>query len=449
MHPSNSHPSYAPPPAHPAVYGTAPAAPQTNGSHAGQNVQNVINGLNGSAAPQGMTGTNGTTSNGATSNGTNVRPAPRLADDRGEQNLRPGARPSGMSYKFQRLREKLREAITGGEFAGKLPGERALAKRFHVNAKTLSKALTDLAAEGLLDRSIGRGTYVKGSAPAAIADGRWLVVCDPDKAGDAAACVLEHLRQANPQVEVVTDVSAVRPSYLNQFQAVIDAGSATPETFVRDLVVRNLPVVGVGHEPRTLSTHTVLPDVALGAARIARDLFLAGHRRVAAVEAPGSTALVHALRQAAARYAPDAVVEHASVEDVAALVTGGGHGADGGATALVCDSPRSAERAKDALDRLGLSVPGDVSVAAVGCVCDQPPCTGYFVPCRQVAEAVVSLLRDGPSRPASLWLAGEYADRGTVAPPAGTLEGAVRAREFGTRLGEGEAAELRLEGVLV
>src|SRR5437879_5458152 len=91
---------------------------------------------------------------------------------------RPGARPAGMSYKFQRLREKLREAVRTGELAGKLPGERALAKRFQVNAKTLSKALTDLAAEGLLDRSIGRGTYVKGSAPAA-AKGRWLVITDP------------------------------------------------------------------------------------------------------------------------------------------------------------------------------------------------------------------------------------------------------------------------------
>src|SRR4051794_22684045 len=88
-------------------------------------------------------------------------------------------RPGSMSYKFQRLREKLREAIRGGEFAGKLPGERALAKRFGVNAKTLSKALTDLAAEGLLDRSIGRGTYVKGAAPPPRTDGRWLSCATP------------------------------------------------------------------------------------------------------------------------------------------------------------------------------------------------------------------------------------------------------------------------------
>src|SRR5437868_501825 len=128
---------------------------------------------------------------------------------------------TGLSYKFQRLREKLRHAITSGEFAGKLPGERALAKRFGVNAKTLSKALTDLAAEGLLDRSIGRGTYVKGTAPAQEADGRWLVLCDAG--GATEPCIVSHLRERNPLVESVTDVADLRPSFLNQFQAVIDA----------------------------------------------------------------------------------------------------------------------------------------------------------------------------------------------------------------------------------
>src|ERR1700735_4144501 len=93
------------------------------------------------------------------------------------------AKQPGLSYKFQRLREKLRHAVASGELSGKLPGERALAKRFHVNAKTLSKALTDLAAEGLLDRSIGRGTYVKGQNPTTNIAKRWLVVCDPNQVG--------------------------------------------------------------------------------------------------------------------------------------------------------------------------------------------------------------------------------------------------------------------------
>src|SRR5690554_5437488 len=81
-----------------------------------------------------------------------------------------------LTYKFQRLRERIRRAIEGGELSGKLPGERQLAERFNVNAKTLSKALTDLAAEGLLERTIGRGTFVRGTMPSAARSRRWLVL---------------------------------------------------------------------------------------------------------------------------------------------------------------------------------------------------------------------------------------------------------------------------------
>src|SRR5829696_8584347 len=135
------------------------------------------------------------------------------------------ASAGSLSYKFQRLREKLRHAIASGELQGKLPGERALAKRFHVNAKTLSKALTDLAAEGVLDRSIGRGTYVKGTGPAQGGNGkRWLLLCDD---GDAdAQALLEQLRTANPDTQATCDGFQMRPSFLNAFSAVIDAAAA-------------------------------------------------------------------------------------------------------------------------------------------------------------------------------------------------------------------------------
>jgi regulatory GntR family protein len=351
-------------------------------------------------------------------------PAPSPADVRPPRTttLRPGS----MSYKFQRLREKLREAIRGGEFSGKLPGERALAKRFGVNAKTLSKALTDLAAEGLLDRSIGRGTYVKGSAPANDADGRWLVICDA--AGGTEPCIISHLRERNPLVESVTDVADLRPSFLNQFEAVIDASPTTPEPFLRNLVVRNVPVVAVGHEPRTYSVHTVLPDAALGVAQLGRELLLSGHRRIAAVEVRGGPTVVsHALRQAAARYAPDAVVDGCPPEDVGALL-------DDGATAVVCDSVRSAEQVAKALAARGAAV----SLAAVGCVCDKPPCSGYFVPCKQLVDSVVQLLRDPPARPAAVWLAGDFADLKTLSARTSGPDGAAR-----------PAAPLHLGGVLV
>jgi hypothetical protein len=337
------------------------------------------------------------------------------------------ARTSEMSYKFQRLREKLRAAIAAGELAGKLPGERALAKRFHVNAKTLSKALTDLAAEGVLDRSIGRGTYVKGSAPVGgSAAGRWLLLCDPDDAD--ALILLEHLRRANPDTQSTCEGAAMRPSALSAFSAVVDAAAATPEAFLRDLVVRNMNVVAVGREARMYSMHAVLVDAALGGARVARDLLLAGHRKLAVVEARGSSVLAAAVRQTAARLAPEgaAAVDAFSPEDAARL-------GDGGATAIVCDSAATARRVRTALARqaeAGATAPGlesaasplpaGVALAAVGIAWADVPCGGYFVDGARIAEQVVSLLRDPPAgRPATLWMAGEPADHGTITVGSG------------------------------
>src|SRR5688572_3206932 len=64
-------------------------------------------------------------------------------------------------YKYQRLRDQLRDAIEKQELNGKLPGERELARRFHANAKTINKALCDLMSDGLLVRHVGRGTFTR------------------------------------------------------------------------------------------------------------------------------------------------------------------------------------------------------------------------------------------------------------------------------------------------
>src|ERR1700710_2152408 len=164
-----------------------------------------------------------------------------------------------LSYKFQRLREKLRAAVASGELSGKLPGERSLAKRFHVNAKTLSKALTDLAAEGVVDRSIGRGTYVKGTAPESTTFGKWLLLCD-DASQRGNESIISAIQGINPDsiISSGTDPHEMRPSFLNQFSAVIDLAGATPEAFLRDLVVRNVPLVAIGREPKMYSMHCVI-----------------------------------------------------------------------------------------------------------------------------------------------------------------------------------------------
>src|SRR5712691_500947 len=218
--------------------------------------------------------------------------------------VQPMAREPALSYKFQRLRERLRSAVASGELTGKLPGERSLARRFHVNAKTLSKALTDLAAEGLLHRSIGRGTYVRPSGGAA-ADleaipGRWLILCDP---GREDSSLVRLLQQSNAESLVTADApGCARPSFLKSFAAVVDLAAATPEPFLRDLIVRNIPLVSINREPDVHSLNLIAADLALGAHALARDLILGGHRRLVVVETVPRSPVGRAVALAAQRY---------------------------------------------------------------------------------------------------------------------------------------------------
>lgn len=335
-------------------------------------------------------------------------------------------RQSEMSYKFQRLREKLRQAIDIGELAGKLPGERALAKRFHVNAKTLSKALTDLAAEGLLDRSIGRGTYVKGSAPSQTAGGRWLLLCD---SREEDQLLVDALQAVNADLQTAQSAVDMRPSFLNQFSAVIDLASSTPESFLRDLVVRSMPVVAVNRELHVYSMNAVMIDAVLAVSRLGRDLMLAGHRRLAAVEPRGTSTIAQTLRKASDRYAAGAVVESFTAEEISTLI-------DHGFTGVVCHSASCAARVSAHLERSGLRAPEHLSLTAVGVANGSAPCSGYYCSAEQVADAVVELLKAPTARPTTLWLAAEFHDRGTIKP-------------IGSAMPVEELANVRVRGIAV
>lgn len=317
---------------------------------------------------------------------------------------------SALSYKFQRLREKLRQAVASGELAGKLPGERTLVRRFHVNAKTLSKALTDLAAEGLLERSIGRGTYVTGNAPKGAAGKHLLVICNADQVDWD---IVQLLRKAESGLEVLTDVTSVRPSFLNQFDAVIDLAPETPDSFIRDLVVRNIPVVVVGKEPRTYSTHSVTFDGQLGVSIVARDLLLGGHRRLAAIEPRQCTVVARSLRQSAARYAPDTTVEAGFAEDAVSMV-------QHGITAIVCQNVELAQQVKNHLENAGIEIPQRVSLVAVGSTSGEHTVSGYFTSRTEKVAAILQLLSQQNSRPSAIWLAGQFVDCGTMTPLSGS-----------------------------
>lgn len=331
-----------------------------------------------------------------------------------------------LSYKFQRLRERLRAAISSGELSGKLPGERQLARRFRVNAKTLSKALTDLAAEGLLERSIGRGTFVKGSSTqgetptTGAASERWLIICEPAMTNSS---LVRRLRELNPSAQVVHDTQSLRPSFLSSITAVIDLSPDTPHTFLRDLVVRSASVVLVGREPTNYSLNAVLVDRTLGACCLARDMMLDGHRKFVAVERRGCTAVADAIRAAAKRYAPDASVEPAFASEAAGAI-------DHGATAVICDTTEAAAEVRAALERSGVPIPARASIAAIGTSTTSAPCSGYFVTPELKADAIIQVLRDATTarKPSTLWLTGAYVNAGTTGPTEAMIDPSVRLR---------------------
>jgi DNA-binding transcriptional regulator YhcF (GntR family) len=337
---------------------------------------------------------------------------PSSADFHSHVDAADSAHESKLSYKFQRLREKLRAAIASGELSGRLPGERHLARRFHVNAKTLSKALTDLAAEGLLDRSIGRGTFVKGTGDVSQVDpaaDRWLVICDPEQ---THSTIIEHLRRAHQNTQVVTDTASLRASFLNSIKVVIDLSSHTADSFLRDLIVRNISVVLVGREPTTYSVNAVLVDRSLGAACLARDMMMSGHRRFLAVERRGQTSVVEAIRKTAQRYAPDATVDSVYAQDVAGAID------QSQATAIICDTRKAAVQIRETLQRRGIEVPGRVSLAAIGSGWGDYPCSGYFLHSQQKADTIVQLIGEtNLKRPTTIWLTGAFVDGGTIAKP--------------------------------
>ena len=325
---------------------------------------------------------------------------------------------SGLSYKFERLRERLRGAIASGELAGRLPGERILSRRFQVNAKTLGKALTDLASEGLVQRRVGRGTFVLGPLGQLPVAARWLIVNDPSA---AASVLVTELLRLNPESRCFPAGEVLRPSLLSQYTAVINCAGAMPDSFYHDLAIRGLPVLDTVRASGTYSTHGVLLDRSQGAFNLGRDLLFAGHKRLAAIDVGGRTTVFDALTWAVARYGSGASVLAARAEHL-------GDAIHQGVSAVVCDGVETAAEAGQILNdgRSSLLLAGNISLAAVGELSERVCCSGYYLdPVRQ-AQAIAGVMANLQAHRLSvIWLSGTFIDRGTMRPMAGVMPAAI------------------------
>ena len=76
----------------------------------------------------------------------------------------PGTRipdvPTEPSPKYLTMRERLRRRILELPIGAPISSERDLAQEYGVSRMTARRAVIDLTREGLLDRHVGRGTFV-------------------------------------------------------------------------------------------------------------------------------------------------------------------------------------------------------------------------------------------------------------------------------------------------
>ncbi len=211
-----------------------------------------------------------------------------------------------LSYKFQRLREQLRQAILQGEFEGQLPGERELGRRFRANAKTINKALCDLAGDGLVKRFIGRGTFVAYAPGSHIAMPQrrvvhWLTAAGPEP---RAAAIRDLLASSLSDRGDRLEADLARPTRDGRLD--VDSGFFRADRHVDALVIatlsplsrpsdnrpgenlllslarRQVPTMLFGSVCDAMKRHAVLPDYVAAGFRLAEYLFDLGTRDVVA-----------------------------------------------------------------------------------------------------------------------------------------------------------------------
>jgi hypothetical protein len=222
-----------------------------------------------------------------------------MADVTAPSNGQPTAH---LSYKFQRLREQLRQAVLDGEFTGRMPGERELGRRFKANAKTINKALGDLSAEGLVMRHIGRGTFVvprNGHAAPEAPCRSFKCVIPSEPTGElhrnrwveqirtGLATQGHHLTECG-----ISDVSHCRQSLLASWSSeerrlthglvsfpadpLSRAAGRLDEATVAEIIRRHLPIVVVGALSQHAKLSAVVPDFSDAGFRLGQHLVQSG-----------------------------------------------------------------------------------------------------------------------------------------------------------------------------
>lgn len=342
-----------------------------------------------------------------------------------------------LSYKYQRLRERLREAILSGQFNDQLPGERTLGKMFHANAKTINKALSDLALEDIVTRQVGRGTFVKSATSAAtpaMIKPRvygWFMPGLNGRAGQAlynrAVQKIEnhgHRLEAlmdSPHIRGTRRVNGMLERLRNLAGLVLFAGQPSPQ-IIAELHRRHIPLVLANNIHPTLRTSVVLPDYAHGAFDLTHYLIQLGHRNIGLVV---DADLMPAADSAERGYT--SAMQRHGLKPSAKLVFSPGcsEGRNATDTAFLCVGQAATEWMATELGKDGLKIPEQVSLVAIlepgALSCSQTKYTAYEVDVHCMVDWAAHLLLQATpgQQPHLAVIPGRIYDRGSAAVPPG------------------------------
>ncbi len=331
----------------------------------------------------------------------------------------------------------LRSRILRGTYEGRMPGERQLAAEFHVDASTISMALIQLEAVGLIERRLRSGTFVvpqeqreKTAAPMSV------VFCvTPESSSKVTYAFGQAAQKRGLEMSLVlhenTELDKATEEILARLKSTMCVGACimdypTDAAHALRLAAANGPVVLVDWETPDLILPTINYDNREAGRMAAAHLLRLGHRNILLADPipadPPRTArregVAELVRQAGGtfreRRAPDFTwgsppcVEVLRAPDRPTAVICGAHGVD----AAMATAAAS----------LGLSVPGDLSVLCLDnifVVRESEMYTHTVFDQTALGAGALELLLDSTpgEEPRSVLVPVRLDDRQTTAPP--------------------------------
>ena len=317
-----------------------------------------------------------------------------------------------------------------------------MATRYEVNAKTINKALADLALEGLIVRHVGRGTFVASSEHSTavpLVKKRTYGWLSGDSSnppnGQAfyrqAAEAIEALGHRLEMIHLSANISeeccsrTFTPNQLRELSGLILFSTHPSEQLLAELNRRHMPMVIANNRHETIRTPVVQADYAHGAFELTQHLIQLGHRDIRlAIDAcllPAAGDAIGGHQAAMGRYGLptlDSIQVGTGMNWYAVL------NVPKRPTALICVGTRSATEATRVAAEAGIGVPDHLSLAAI----PEPDAshdteqrfTTYEVPSDRIVEwATKLLLTASPCGvPQMVVVPGKLHVRGSTARPA-------------------------------